>query len=864
MSNRTVVAVIALALAAAPSVFARQLVLNSTGGTMTLGTDFVLTNSAVTAPAGTLSLDCPITSVGGSPVLVYSCTGGSFAYQSTDGSTTVAATFTTAALYLSASGGGRGGNIKYYYSFYGNFTGIETVNGISGAIVGETNAAIGPLTSQVGSGSATACCGATGINSAYTPAYITDYSYSQLVRSDDLWGTNKQVLGSTGTGTGQFYGPHGVTADPSGRVYVVDTYNCRIVRVDNIAGANWTTLGGQCGSGVNQFSGAADIALDSSGRIYVADTGNNRIIRSDDMSGTNWTSFGTPGSGTNQLSGAQGIAVDTAGRIYIADSGNKRIARMDDMSGTNWTVLTQSQIINGYIYSFGAPAHVALDPAGRIVVGDGSNVIRVDDMTGANWAQLGIGTTVEGISVDSGGTTFASGTTSSGGAGLVLFDDVVTGAGFNTSNFVAMTGGIYAIPVPAPVPAVTLAPLSLAFGKQNTGTSSAPQNITLKNFGDAPLSIGNIGVTGDFAQSNSCGTSLPGGSSCTIAVAYVPRVTGPQTGILTIADNAFTGTQTVALTGTGTAPVAGISPASITFQPQLVNTTSGGQLVFLSNTGTGTLTFSGSGIAVSGGFAQTNNCGTALAPVGSCAITVTFMPTAAGSQTGNLSVTSNATALTVSLSGTGASSAPTVTAAPESLVFSTQLVNVKSPVQSVKLTNSGTKAVSLTSTAVTGDFAKTGTCAASLGAGKSCTLSVTFTPAAAGTRTGTLTFTLSSGAVTVALTGTGVSTATGWLTFSQASVAFNGYIVGDNPSQTVTVTNTNGVPAGITQIAVSGSSVFTQSNKCGTSLAAYATCKITVTFIPKAVGSFTGTLTVTESAGTAHKIPLSGTASTGN
>jgi hypothetical protein len=157
------------------------------------------------------------------------------------------------------------------------------------------------------------------------------------------------------------------------------------------------------------------------------------------MLGTNWTSFGTAGSGTNQLSGAQGVAVDAAGKIYIADTGDKRIVRMDDMTGTNWTVLTQSPVINGYIYSFGAPAHVSLDPTGRIVVGDGTNVIRIDDMTGANWAGLNVGTTVEGISVDPGGTTFVAGTTSSGGAGLAMFDDVTTGAGFNSSNFVAMT-----------------------------------------------------------------------------------------------------------------------------------------------------------------------------------------------------------------------------------------------------------------------------------------------------------------------------------------------------------------------------------------------------------------------------------------
>jgi streptogramin lyase len=121
--------------------------------------------------------------------------------------------------------------------------------------------------------------------------------------------------------------------------------------VNNITGAGWTTAG-TCGSGARQFStgGLTDIALDSTGRIYVADPGNSRIVRFDDMSGTNWTTFGTAGSGTNRLSGAQGVAVDSANRICIPDTGNKRLVRIDNMTGTNWTTLTQSPVIGIYIY----------------------------------------------------------------------------------------------------------------------------------------------------------------------------------------------------------------------------------------------------------------------------------------------------------------------------------------------------------------------------------------------------------------------------------------------------------------------------------------------------------------------------------
>jgi sugar lactone lactonase YvrE len=828
-----------------------------------LGSDFVVTSANVVSPPGTVSFDCPITSVGGGSPVVYACTGGSFSFQSTDGLTSVTGTFTTADLYLSAYGGGRGGNIKYVYQFFGNFTGLQVVNSVSAAINGETTLVIGPLTQKIGSGSVTAGPGATGVNSTYNPIYVTDYSNSQLVRSDDMFGTNKVTLGSTGTGIKQFYGPEGVTLDSSGRIYVVDTINCRIVRVDDITGTNWTTLGGQCGTGTKQFSGATDIALDSSARIYVADSNNSRIVRVDDMLGTNWTTFGTTGSGTNQLIGPQGVTVDAAGAIYIADTGNKRIVRIDDMTGTNWTTLTQSPIINGYIFTFGNPAHVALDTTGKIAVGDGGNVIRVDDMTGANWTTLGVGSSVAGVTVGSDGTTYLAGSLSSGN-GVGLVDDIKTGAGFLATNLIGNASGIFPVSVPTPVPALKLSATSLAFGNQNTGTTSAAQTITLTNFGGAPLNFGSIVVTGDFVSSNTCPAALPGGSSCTISVSYAPTITGAETGTLTLSDNAFTGTQVIALSGTGTAPVAGIAPTTVTFQSQLVNSTSGGQFVALSNSGTGPLSFSGSGISTSGDFAQTNNCGPAVAPVTSCQVVVTFTPTVTGARTGYLYATDNAGTQTVTLAGTGASAAPTVTASPESLVYPTQLLHVKSAVQSAVLSNTGTAAVKVTSVGISGDFAKSGVCPLSLAAGKSCTLKITFTPTAAGTRTGTLTYTLSSGVITVALTGTGTATASGWLTLSPTSFDFNnGYVVGDNPTQDFIVTNTNGVPAGITKITMSGSKVFTQTNNCGTTVGANASCTITVTFTPTLAGTFTGLLTVTEGAGTAHKIPLSGTAYTG-
>jgi DNA-binding beta-propeller fold protein YncE len=73
------------------------------------------------------------------------------------------------------------------------------------------------------------------------------------------------------------------------------------------------------------------IAVDATGKIYVADNGNCRIVRMDNISGKKWTSYGTCGSGTGQFSSPKGLWVD-AGGIYVADSGNNRIVSMADMT----------------------------------------------------------------------------------------------------------------------------------------------------------------------------------------------------------------------------------------------------------------------------------------------------------------------------------------------------------------------------------------------------------------------------------------------------------------------------------------------------------------------------------------------------
>jgi hypothetical protein len=406
-------------------------------------------------------------------------------------------------------------------------------------------------------------------------------------------------------------------------------------------------------------------------------------------------------------------------------------------------------------------------------------------------------------------------------------------------------------------PLVSLSPPSLTFPAQKVGTSSSAQSVTLKNTGSAVLSITSITVSGDFSQTNTCGSSVAVAASCTLSVTFKPTATGTRTGAVTITDNGSPATQSVSLTGTGTAPVVSLSPTSLTFPAQPLGTSSSAQSVTLSNTGNASLGITS--IKASGDFSQTNTCGSSVAASASCTLSVTFKPTAAGTRTGVVTITDNASPATqtVSLTGTGVAT-PLVSLSPASLTFPAQNVGTSSSAHSATLKNTGSATLRITSITVSGDFSQTNTCGPNVAAGASCTLSVTFKPTAAGTRTGAITITdnASPATQTINLTGTGIAPV---VTLSPASLTFPAQKVGTSSSaQSVTLSNTGNASLGITSIKASGD--FSQTNTCGSMVAANASCTLSVTFKPTATGTRTGAVTITDNATPATQtVSLAGT-----
>jgi hypothetical protein len=214
--------------------------------------------------------------------------------------------------------------------------------------------------------------------------------------------------------------------------------------------------------------------------------------------------------------------------------------------------------------------------------------------------------------------------------------------------------------------AVALSPKSLSFGNEPVGTSGVAQTITLSNAGSATLNITSLAIAGanagDFAQNNTCGGSVVSGASCTISVMFKPTASGNRTASVNIADNAGDSPQTATLTGTGTSAGAGatLSPTSLSFGNQGVDTNSAPQTVTLSNSGGAPLSITSLAIAGTNAsdFSEiANTCGSSLASGGNCTIEVMFTPSAVGQRTATLNISDNASGSPQAaiLTGTGSS-----------------------------------------------------------------------------------------------------------------------------------------------------------------------------------------------------------------
>ncbi len=456
--------------------------------------------------------------------------------------------------------------------------------------------------------------------------YIAD-SGNNVVRKVDTQGVITTFAGNgakgyTGDG-GQAVNaeldlPLGVTSDAAGNIYVLDSGN-NVIRKVNAAGVITTFAGtgtaGHAGDGgpatAARFNLPQGARFDKAGNLLVAQCG-GASVRRIDINGIittvagNFTSgfLGDGGQATSaELNCPSAAAADAAGNLYIADYFNQRIRKVDP-TGVITTIAGDG---NASFSGDGGPAtaaelnlpnDVVVDAAGNIYIADsGNNRIRKIDTSG-------IMTTVAGGLQNAGSPgvntplalTFDA-------AGNLYYSD----AGSNTVQEFFPVG-------------------TAPFQGTPLGTTAATQTVTLSNIGNLPITIASgtsfslSGNPSDFAVSG--GTCLAGatiesdGGSCTLQISFTPTVAGLRTLVVSVVDSALNSPQTFSINGTGLpvpATLTWAQPAPIVFGTAL----SGAQLDAVATGVTGA--------AVAGSFAYTPAAGTVVG-VGSDALGVVFTP----------------------------------------------------------------------------------------------------------------------------------------------------------------------------------------------------------------------------------------------
>ncbi len=235
--------------------------------------------------------------------------------------------------------------------------------------------------------------------------FIADSINNRIRRVDATTGIISTVAGNGTNGfagdggpatSARLHRPFGVALDAAGNLFIADSSNYRIRRVDATTGIISTVAG----NGTNGFAGDGGpatsarlhrpfgVTLGAAGNLFIADTNNNRIRRVDATTGIISTVAGNGifgfagdgGSATNaSLRSPTGMALDAAGNLFIADTNNTRIRRVDSTTAIISTVAGNG---TGYFAGDGGPAtsasladtrDVAVDTTGNLFIADASN-----------------------------------------------------------------------------------------------------------------------------------------------------------------------------------------------------------------------------------------------------------------------------------------------------------------------------------------------------------------------------------------------------------------------------------------------------------------------------------------------------------
>lgn len=399
-------------------------------------------------------------------------------------------------------------------------------------------------------------------------------------------------------------------------------------------------------------------------------------------------------------------------------------------------------------------------------------------------------------------------------------------------------------------PGISISPASINFGNLIDGQSKS-QAVTVTNTGTANLTISQLSSTGAGVSASGVTTPLTiaAGQSSTFNVQFAPQTAGSTSGTISLASNAPNSPATVPVSGAGVAATTTLSasPAAIAFGS--VNAgSSASQSVTITNTGNSPSTITQIGVNGANVTASGISTPVTLTPSQSISLNLQYSPAAAGTLNGSISmVNAQGQTTSVALSGTGIAATTTLSANPAAIAFGN--VNVGSSAnQNITITNTGNSSTSITQITVNGqNVAVSGiSTPLTLAPSQSAALNVQYSPAAAGSLSGSISIVNAQGQATaVSLTGSGVQAS---LVANPGSVSFSNVVVGTTSSQSLQIANSGNASLTITQANVSGAGFSVTGLSLPVTLAAGQNTTFNVQFTTQSAGTVSGTLSLVSNA----------------
>lgn len=216
----------------------------------------------------------------------------------------------------------------------------------------------------------------------------------------------------------------------------------------------------------------------------------------------------------------------------------------------------------------------------------------------------------------------------------------------------------------------TLTPASNAYPKTIVGATSASAAFVWTNTSSIPLTIKSVAVAANFTVvSTTCSGTVAANSSCVINVSFLPTALGAITGALTVTStSSANGTLTAALTGTGVADVE-TSVTALSFGNVDLGSSSAAQTFTVTNYTNSAIALTQ--LSISGDYSYTTTCGSTLAGLGTCTVSVVFTPTVLGVRTGTVLINTSDTkypVISVALTGNGVDFSVAVTPTSGSMI----------------------------------------------------------------------------------------------------------------------------------------------------------------------------------------------------